>query len=108
MIAGMENIAPAHFGPVHFDPATSRIILSVPQGHAFIDVVADGDDWVLPHAEVSADLRGSGAAKVLASGGFALVEHMGRRARLTCPFLIKMASREPHWAAYFGVVPAKD
>lgn len=103
MIASMENTA-----PVHFDPGTSRIILSVPHGHAFIDVVADGDDWVLPHAEVSADLRGSGAAKILALGGFALVEQMGWRARLTCPFLVKMASRDAHWAAYFGVAPAKD
>ncbi len=103
MIASMENTA-----PVHFDLAASRIILSVPHGHAFIDVVADGGDWILPHAEVSADLRGSGAAKILALGGFALVEQMGRRAQLTCPFLVKMASREPHWAAYFGVAPAKD
>lgn len=103
MIASMENTA-----PVHFDPGTSRIILSVPHGHAFIDVVADGDDWVLPHAEVSADLRGSGAAKILALGGFALVEQMGWRARLTCPFLVKMASRDAHWTAYFGVTPAKD
>lgn len=91
---------------VYFDAVTSRLILPVDHGHAFIDVVDDGDIWVLPHAEVSPDLRGSGAAKKLAIGAFALLEQMGRRARLTCPFLVKMAARDAHWARYFGVAAA--
>lgn len=91
------------FPPVTHDSATDRFVLPTERGDAFVDIRHDGDIWVLPHAEVPVALRGTGAGKALALGTFALLDKMGVTARLTCPYLVAMAKRDPHWAKRFGV-----
>lgn len=97
MLRGMD------FAPVFHDTPTDRFVLPTDAGEAFVDIVHDGTVWVLPHAEVPVALRGTGAGKALATGTFRLLESMGVTARLTCPYLVAMAKRDPHWAAHFGV-----
>lgn len=88
---------------VRYEPENRRFVMHSDKGDAFVDVRLDGDLMVLPHAEVPVTLRGSGAGGRLATGTFRLVEEMGVKARLTCPFLIRVAQADPHWKKFFGL-----
>lgn len=89
--------------PVQYEPDNHRFVMHTDKGDAFVDVHWDGDVMVLPHAEVPATLRGTGAGGRLAQGTFELVEQMGVTARVTCPFLVRVAQSDPHWQELFGL-----
>lgn len=88
---------------VTYQPERNRFVMATPQGEAFVDFRWDGDVMVLPHAEVPAGLRGSGAGGRLAIGVFEAIEEMGVKARPTCPFLVRAARSDPRWRALIGL-----
>lgn len=86
---------------IQYQPELNRFVMSTPSGDAFVTVRWEGDVMVLPHAEVPASLRGTGAGGRLAHGTFELIEEMGVKARPTCPFLVRVAQSDPRWQKLF-------
>ncbi len=86
-----------------YEPDQSRFRMPTPAGDAFVTIRWDGDAMVLPHAEVPAALRGTGAGARLAQGVFEEIEAMGIKARPTCPFLVRVARSDPRWQKLFGL-----
>jgi predicted GNAT family acetyltransferase len=88
---------------VHYEPERNRFVMHTDKRDAFVDIRWDGDVMVLPHAEVPVSLRGSGAGGRLALGTFELIERMGVTARVTCPFLVRVAGADPRWQKLFSL-----
>lgn len=88
---------------IEYQPDHNRFVMHTSKGEAFVTFRWDGDIMVLPHAEVPATLRGSGAGGRLAQEVFAMIEEMGIKARPTCPFLIRVAHTSPRWQKLFGL-----
>ncbi len=88
---------------IQYQPENNRFVMHTDKGDAFVDIRWDGDVMVLPHAEVPSSLRGTGAGGRLAQGVFEQIEAMGVKARLTCPFLVRVAQSDPHWKKLFGL-----
>lgn len=88
---------------VKYEPERNRFVMHTDKGDAFVDFRWDGDIMVLPHAEVPAGLRGTGAGGRLATGVFAMIEEMGVKARPTCPFLVRVAKADPRWQKLFNL-----
>lgn len=88
---------------VQYEPDRNRFVMRTDAGEAYVTVRWDGDVMVLPHAEVPLELRGTGAGVRLANGVFAEIEAMGLKAKLTCPFLIRVARSDPRWRELFGI-----
>jgi uncharacterized protein len=86
-----------------YEPAQHRFTMTTPAGNAYVTFRWDGDVMVLPHAEVPASLRGTGAGGRLANGVFAEIEAMGVKAWPTCPFLVRVAQSDPRWQRLFGL-----
>jgi uncharacterized protein len=88
---------------VHYEPQRDRFVMHAEKGDAFVTIRWEGDVMVLPHAEVPAALRGTGAGWRLATGVFELIEAMGVKARPTCPFLIRAVRSDARWQKLFGL-----
>ena len=88
---------------VKHEPDNNHFVMPTDAGDAFVDIRWDGDIMILPHAEVPAALRGTGAGKRLAQGVFEEIEAMGVKARPTCPFLVRVARSDPRWRELFGL-----
>lgn len=88
---------------IEYQPDQNRFVMHTDKGDAFVTFRWDGDVMVLPHAEVPAILRGTGAGGRLANGVFAEIEEMGIKARPTCPFLIRVAQSDSRWRELFGI-----
>jgi uncharacterized protein len=88
---------------ISYQPDRNRFAMSTSKGDAFVTFRWDGDTMILPHAEVPAALRGTGAGGKLANGVFAEIEAMGVKARPTCPFLVRAARSDPRWQKLFGI-----
>lgn len=88
---------------IQYEPERNRFAMATHGGDAFVTFRWDGDVMVLPHAEVPASLRGTGAGGRLASGVFAEIEAMGIKARPTCPFLVRAAQSDPRWRKLFDI-----
>jgi uncharacterized protein len=88
---------------VLYEPDQNRFRMPTDAGDAVVDIVWQGDVMVLPHAEVPAALRGTGAGGRLANGVFEQIEAMGVKARPTCPFLRHVARSDHHWRSLFGL-----
>jgi uncharacterized protein len=88
---------------VRYEPDRNRFVMHTGKGDAFVSIRWDGDVMVLPHAEVPASLRGTGAGGRLATGVFELIEAMGVKARPTCPFLVRAAQGNPRWRTLFDL-----
>jgi uncharacterized protein len=86
-----------------YQPERNRFLMQTPSGDAFVSIRWEGDVMVLPHAEVPATLRGTGAGGRLATGVFEMIEQMGVKARPTCPFLVRAAQGNPRWRALFNL-----
>lgn len=86
-----------------YEPDEHRFRMQTDAGDALVTIRWDGDVMVLPHAEVPAALRGTGAGERLAQGVFEQVEAMGVKARLTCPFLVRVAEADPRWRKLFDL-----
>lgn len=80
-----------------------------PQQHRFERAIHDGviaaayyrnDDGklVFIHTEVPSELNGQGIATELARGTFELLRQSGRKAILTCPFMVEFANRHPEYS----------
>lgn len=88
---------------IQYEPDRKRFVMYTDKGDAFVDIRWDDDVMVLPHAEVPASLRGTGAGGRLAQGTFELIAEMGLKARPTCPFLVRVAESDPRWQKLFGL-----
>ncbi len=84
-----------------YEPDENQFRMPTDAGDALVTIRWEGDVMVLPHAEVPAALRGTGAGGRLAQGVFEQVESMGVKARLTCPFLVRVAKADPRWQKLF-------
>ena len=88
---------------IEYQPDQNRFVMHTGKGDAFVTFRWEGDVMALPHAEVPATLRGSGAGGRLANGVFAEIEEMGIKARPTCPFLVRVAQSDKRWRKLFGI-----
>lgn len=88
---------------VYYEPEKNQFRMPTGNGDAVVTIRWDGDVMVLPHAEVPATLRGTGAGGRLAQGVFEEIEAMAIKARPTCPFLIRVARSSPRWQKLFGL-----
>jgi hypothetical protein len=88
---------------INYEPDRNRFNMATQNGDAFVAFRWEGDVMVLPHAEVPAALRGTGAGARLAEGVFAEIEAMGIRAKPTCPFLVRVARSDPRWRELFDI-----
>lgn len=88
---------------VKYELDRNRFVMHTDGGDAFVDIRWDGEVMILPHAEVPAALRGTGAGAKLAHGVFEHIETMGVKARPTCPFLLRIARSDPRWQKLFGL-----
>lgn len=86
-----------------YEPDQNRFRMPSDAGDALVTIRWDGDVMVLPHADVPAALRGTGAGAKLAQGVFEQIEAMGIKARPTCPFLVRVARSDPRWRELFGL-----
>ena len=86
-----------------YEPEQNRFRMPTEAGDAVVDFVWHDDVMVLPHAEVPAGLRGTGAGAKLANGVFEEIEAMGIKAKPTCPFLVRVARSDPRWQKLFGL-----
>ena len=88
---------------VLYEPDRNRFRMPTDVGDALVTIRWEGDVMVLPHAEVPAALRGTGAGGRLAQGVFGQIEEMGVKARPTCPFLVRVAQSDPRWQKLFDL-----
>jgi uncharacterized protein len=88
---------------ITYQPERNRFAMSTSAGDAYVTFRWQGDVMLLPHAEVPAALRGSGAGARLANGVFEQIGEMGIKARPTCPFLVRVAQSDPRWQKLFGM-----
>jgi glutaredoxin/predicted GNAT family acetyltransferase len=93
-------------GIVHETPAQRFTKFMSPQD-AFVSYSQTDDRITLGHIEVPVEKRGSGLGAKLALAVFPLVQELGemrgKSARITCPFMRKVAASVPEWAEYFNV-----
>lgn len=87
----------------HYEPDENRFRMPTDAGDAVVTIRWEGDVMVLPHAEVPTALRGTGAGGRLALGVFEQIEAMGVEARLTCPFLVRVARTDARWRKLFDL-----
>ena len=88
---------------VLYEPDRNRFRMPTEAGDAVVDFFWEGDVMVLPHAEVSAALRGTGAGERLAQGVFEQIDEMEVKARPTCPFLVRVAQSDQRWQKLFDL-----
>jgi uncharacterized protein len=86
-----------------YEPDQNRFRMPTDAGDALVTIRWNGDVMELPHAEVPATLRGTGAGARLAQGVFEAVETMGVKAKPTCPFLLRVARSDTRWQKLFGL-----
>jgi predicted GNAT family acetyltransferase len=86
---------------IFYEPDQGRFRMPTSSGDAQVTFRWNGDVMELPHAEVPAALRGTGAGARLAQGVFEKIEAMGIKARLLCPFLLRVAKADARWSRFF-------
>ena len=86
---------------IQYHPERNRFTMPTPAGDAYVTFRWDDDVMVLPHAEVPAALRGTGAGGRLAKEVFAPMGAMGVTARPTCAVLLRVARSDPRWQKLF-------
>lgn len=91
-------------GVVH-EPHAQRFVRFMAPQDAFVSYSETEDRITLSHIEVPAEKRGTGLGARLALEVLPLVRGLGKTARITCPFMRRVAASDPQWAAYFGVQP---
>ncbi len=89
-------------GVVH-EPQARRFVRFMEPRDAFVSYSETEDRITLGHIEVPTEKRGSGLGVKLAREVFPLVRDLGKTARITCPFMRKVAALDPEWAAYFNI-----
>ncbi|HEX2137313.1 MAG TPA: GNAT family N-acetyltransferase [Microvirga sp.] len=85
-------------GSVVDNPAQLRFELRVGDALAVASYRLDGDQVVLVHTEVPAELSGRGVGSRLAEGASDLIRESGRKAVTKCSFMAEWASRHPECA----------
>jgi predicted GNAT family acetyltransferase len=77
------------------NPTQNRFEMLVDGETAAVYYRHEGDNLVLVHTEVPQALSGRGIGSKLAQGVFDRIRADGHKAIVTCPFLVKWASRHP-------------
>ena len=88
-------------GVVH-EPHAKRFVWYMAPRDAFVSYSESDDRITLGHIEVPPEKRGAGLGTQLALEVFPLVEALGKTARITCPFIRKVAAGS-EWASYFNI-----
>ncbi len=89
-------------GIVH-EAECARFVRYMKPSDAFVAYSRSGDRLTLTHIEVPSEARGSGFGTLLALDVFPLVKDLGLTARITCPFMRRIAAGVPAWAEYFNI-----
>ncbi len=89
-------------GAVH-EPRSNRFVRYMKPQDAFLSYSETDSRIVLGHIEVPPQSRGTGLGAKFALEVFPMVKALGKEAQITCPFMRKVASRNPEWADYFNV-----
>lgn len=89
-------------GAVH-EPKSGRFVRYMKPKDAFVSYSETETRIVLGHIEVPLQSRGTGLGAKFALEVFPLVQALGKEARITCPFMRKVASKHAEWADYFNV-----
>jgi predicted GNAT family acetyltransferase len=82
---------------VRDNPAQSRYELETDAGTAFIDYRCSGGVRILTHAEVPAQLRGSGVGAQLTAGALELVRSQGEKVVAHCAYVAYFIARHPQY-----------
>ena len=89
-------------GVVH-EPQAQRFVKFMRPTDAFVSYSESGGMITLGHIEVPIEQRGSGLGAKLALEVFEMIKDHDKPARITCPFMRKVAQSVPEWAAFFNV-----
>ena len=89
-------------GVIH-EPRSNRFVRFMAPQDAFVSYQETDERITLSHIEVPIEKRGTGLGAKLALDVFPSIEALGKTARITCPFLRRVAASEPKWAAYFNI-----
>ena len=89
-------------GAVH-EPKSNRFVRYMKPEDAFLSYSETQGRLILGHIEVPPQSRGTGLGARFALEVFPMVKALGKEARITCPFMRKVASKHDEWAEYFNV-----
>lgn len=92
-------------GLVH-EPKSNRFVRFMAPRDAFVSYQENDERITLSHIEVPQEKRGTGLGAKLALEVFPEVEALGKTARITCPFMRRVAASDPKWADYFNIDPS--
>ena len=82
-------------------PQQGRFVWPMMPSDAFASYVVRDNRRIVGHIEVDSSLRGSGFGRELANELLQELCHDNQETFLTCGFLRKVASENPHWAKCF-------
>lgn len=85
------------------EPHAQRFVRYMRPNDAFVSYTWRGDTIILTHIEVDPVHRGTGLGARLARQVFAMVRSLGATARISCPFMRKVAASAPEDRAFFGL-----
>lgn len=87
-------------GLIH-DLDNQRYIRHMNPADAFVSYSRRGETVILGHIEVPHEKRGSGIGARVAAEVFEEIIRQEEKARVTCPFLRRVALSKPHWKMWF-------
>lgn len=89
-------------GIIH-DEKNQRFIKYMNPRDSFVSYQKNDNGITLSHIEVPIEKRGSGIGARVALQAFEVVEKLEIDARLTCPFLRRVAAKDPQWIKLFNL-----
>ncbi len=88
---------------VAHEPHAQRFVRFMAPRDAFVSYSETQERITLSHIEVPEEKRGGGLGARLALEVFAMVRELGKTARISCPFMRRVAASDPIWADHFNI-----